>query len=69
MEISVGTHLSDVINTFIPDSHETCTLLGLTTGFRHGVVIHIEPRPTDLLKKDLIHNISINITIVSFVVD
>jgi len=38
MKINVGTHLREVINTFIPHSHETCTLLGLTTGISHGVV-------------------------------
>lgn len=32
----VGTHLRDVINTFKPDSDESGTLLGLSTG------IHVE---------------------------
>lgn len=40
----VGTHLRDVINTLIPDSHETGTLLGLTTG------IHVEITPKQLKK-------------------
>lgn len=44
MEISKGAHLSDVINTIIPDSHETGTLLTLTTGIRHGVNVYVENR-------------------------